>query len=393
MTESAPAPRRRRKPSLARRAQRAADAFVNGLDWWMREPEQVVDRTPWRPILQRDKLTVRRYTAAAGDEDWGLGAVLDGPTKQRVPVLLVPPLMVKPFIFDLVPDRSLVRTLLGAGFDVTLVDFGEPDAADERVRLDDYVLDWLPAAIEATKADTGADQVALCGYCMGGLFALMTTAVGDPTRAGDGPRDDIAAIVTIGSPIDSAKMGVLSVLARLLHRQVDFVSERLGNVPGELSSQVFKWMSPWKSMTRHADLFLHLYDQTWVDGHDALSAWTGNFIDYPGDAFRQLMDDFMTGNKLKDGRMRFGARTADLSRLRVPVLAFAGETDNVVRPEAVHELMSAVGSADKEVRMAPGGHMGVFAGSRAPTAVWRPAVAWLRERLANASGAIAPGGS
>lgn len=373
----------KRQPRLVRRAERAAATFVNGLDWWMRESEQVVDRTPWEPILQREKLVVRRYLRDEHDGDWGLGAVAQRPPPQRVPVLLVPPLMVKPFIFDLLPERSLVRTLQAAGFDVTLVDFGEPDAADERIRLDDYVLDFLPAAVDATKAATGAEEVAILGYCMGGLFGLMTTAVGDPGVESDSasPRRDIAAIVTIGSPIDSAKMGVLSVLARLLHKQVDFISARLGNVPGELSSQVFKWMSPWKSMTRHADLFLHLYDQAYVDGHDALSAWTDNFIDYPGDAFRQLMDDFMTGNKLKDGRMRFGDRVADLSRLQMPLLAFAGETDNVVRPEAVHELMAAVGSADKEVRMAPGGHMGVFAGSRAPRAVWQPAAAWLAERV------------
>ena len=61
-----------------------------------------------------------------------------------LPVLLIPPLMVKPFIFDLFPGRSMVRFLLDHGFAVYLVDFGEPDAADSYVTLDDYVLDWMP---------------------------------------------------------------------------------------------------------------------------------------------------------------------------------------------------------------------------------------------------------
>ena len=69
--------------------------------------------------------------------------------RHDLPVLLIPPLMVKPFIFDLFPGRSLVRFLLDRGFAVFLVDFGEPDAADSYVTLDDYVLDWMPDRLPA----------------------------------------------------------------------------------------------------------------------------------------------------------------------------------------------------------------------------------------------------
>lgn len=372
------APTRRRsglqqaRRSLGRGAERAVTALVNGLDWSLRAPEAVVDRTPWTPILQRDKLTLRRYQAPEAD-DWGLGASVEAPPRLRVPVILVPPLMIKPFIFDLTAERSLVRTLLAAGLDVMVVDFGEPDANDEHIRLDDYVLDWLPAAVDAACAASGSDQVALVGYCMGGLFALMYAAAHGDTK--------VAAIVAIASPIDSAKMGILSLLSRRLAGQIDFVSRRLGNVPGELSSQVFKLMNPWKSATRHADVLKHLDDQAWLDGFDALDAWTSNFLDYPGDAFRQLMREFMTGNKLKDGRMTFGNHVADLRQVRAPVLAFAGKTDTVVRPAAVRELLAAVGSDDKQVLLVPGGHMGVFAGSAAPAAVWAPMATWLVQHL------------
>ena len=372
-----PQPRRRSglqqaRRSLGRGADKALTALVNGLDWSLRAPESVVDRTPWTAILQRDKLTLRSYHPPEA-EDWGLGASADATPRLRVPVLLVPPLMIKPFIFDLTAERSLVRTLMAAGLDVMVVDFGEPDAQDEHIRLDDYVLDWLPAAVDAACEAAGSEQVALVGYCMGGLFALM--------HAATTTEDRIAGIVAIASPIDSAKMGVLSLLSRRLSGQIDFVSRRLGNVPGELSSQVFKMMNPWKAATRHADVFKHLDDQAWLDGFDALDAWTSNFLDYPGDAFRQLMKEFMSENKLKDGRMTFGNHVADLRNVRAPVLAFAGKSDTVVRPAAVRELLAAVGSDDKAVLLVPGGHMGVFAGSAAPAAVWAPMATWLVEHL------------
>ena len=363
----------RARRSLNRRAARAAKGFVNGLDWFLRDPEDVVGPTSWHPALQRDKLTVRRYERP----DAAPRAHRSGPMATRVPVLLIPPLMVKPYIFDLTEERSFVRHLLAAGFDTYLVDFGEPDEDDSRVSLDDYVLDWMPAAVDAVCAAADTERIFLTGYCMGGLFALMHTAANDDTR--------VAGIITIGSPIDSHKMGVLSVLSRGLHREVDFPASHIGNVPGELSSQMFKLMSPMKQVTRYADLFMNLYDEEYVKGFDALSAWTGNFIDYPQDAFRQLFRDFMRDNKLKDGRFVVGARrpegpiVADLAKITVPVLAFAGATDNVVREAAVREICAAVGTADVTVRVAPGGHMGVFAGRHAPASVWQPTADWMTD--------------
>ncbi len=375
--------------NLGAQADRTLHGFVNGLDWFLRDPEDVVGRTPWTAALTRDKLTVRRYTALDDEHDWGLGATgtqtSDAPTTGagapptgQIPVLLVPPLMVKPYIFDLTEERSLVRTLLQARFPTFLVDFGEPDDNDANVRLDDYVLDWMPAAVDAVCEATGSDRVFILGYCMGGLFALMHAAANEDER--------VAGIVTIGSPIDSRKMGVLSLLSRKLHREVDLLSRAIGNVPGELSSSMFKMMSPLKQVTRYADLFMNLYDEEYVKGFDALSAWTNNFIDYPQDAFRQLFAEFMLDNKLKDGQLAFGhdrpggPKVADLSRITAPVLAFAGATDNVVREAAVRSITRVTASKDVSVRVAPGGHMGVFAGRHAPEQVWRPAVAWMQER-------------
>ena len=67
------------------------------------------------------------------------------------PVLCVPPLGVRPFIFDLYPEQSVIGLLLEEGFSVYLVDFGVPDATDQDLTLDDYVVRFLPAACEAVR--------------------------------------------------------------------------------------------------------------------------------------------------------------------------------------------------------------------------------------------------
>lgn len=353
----------RRGEHVARvQANRAILRFVNGIDWLIRDSKAVVGRTPYDVILKHGKLEVRRYRhPAAGVRP-----------RFAIPILLVPPLMVKPFIFDLYPGRSMVSFLLEHGFAVYLVDFGEPDRDDALVTLDHYVLDWLPTAIEAVKAASGVDEVTLLGYCMGGLFALSVAAVGEVPG--------IRNIVSVAAPVDTAKMGLFAWVARAAGGQVDFLARRIGNVPGGLSSTVFRLLAPMKNVTRYADLFMNMWNREYVNGFDAMNEWVGQFIDYPQAAFRQFVHDFMQHNKLVRGKMTFRGKVADLKKIRSSLLVIAGKTDAVAPIAAVKAALEAVGSADMTFKLAPGGHMGVFAGSSAPEHVWKVAAEWLAPR-------------
>jgi poly[(R)-3-hydroxyalkanoate] polymerase subunit PhaC len=343
-------------------AQRALLRFLNGVDWLIRDPAQAIGRTPYDVVYQRDKLEVRRYHHAHARV----------PPRHDLPVLLIPPLMVKPFIFDLAPGRSLVRFLLDHGFDVFLVDFGEPDAADSYVTLDDYVLDWLPTACQQVKSAADRRELSMLGYCMGGLFALMYLGVS---------RDrSVRNLVTIGAPLDVSKMGLFAWATKMAGGQVEFLAKRIGNVPGGLSSTVFRLLTPAKNITRYADLFMNMWDREYVNGFDAMNQWVSQFIDYPHGAFVQFTRDFMQRNQLIRGTMRFGGKVADLARVRANLLAIAGRTDMIAPVASVRAQVDAVGSADVTFRLAPGGHMGVFGGASAPKQVWHPASEWLATR-------------
>ncbi len=358
--------------ALARQSKRAVLRFVNGVDWVTRDPNRLLDQSPYEVVSMRDKMSLRRYLPGA-DGDLELGTeVISSQQRHRTPVLLIPPLMVKPFIYDLVPTRSYVRTLLAAGFDVYLIDFGEPERRDRYITLDHYVLDWIPHAVNSMCRESKVDDVSMIGYCMGGLFALMHASVNSEPR--------VRNIVTIGSPIDSNEMGLLVWLMRMAHDQIEFVSRRLGNIPGDISSAAFKMITPLRNFTRYGDLFVNLWNEEYVNDFDALNQWSNQFVDYPGKAFRQLLNEFLVGNKLADGSMEFGGKVADLSRITVPVLAFAGSTDQIVPESAVRKILDLVGSEDKDVLVVPGGHMGMFGGRHAPEKVWGVSADWLAER-------------
>jgi polyhydroxyalkanoate synthase len=255
---------------------------------------------------------------------------------------------------------------------VFLVDFGEPDAADSYVTLDDYVLDWIPTACQQVKTVSGSRELSMLGYCMGGLFAFMYLGVS---------RDrSVRNLVTIGAPLDVSKMGLFAWAAKMGGAQMEFLAKRIGNVPGGLSSAAFRLLTPAKNITRYADLFMNMWDREYVNGFDAMNQWVSQFIDYPQCAFLQFTRDFMQRNQLVRGKMRFGGKVADLQSVRVNLLAFAGRTDQIAPAAAVRAQVDAVASADVTYRLAPGGHMGLFAGANAPKQVWQPAAEWLAER-------------
>jgi polyhydroxyalkanoate synthase len=371
------APRRRRAGplGLARLAvDRAVLSVIHGIVYATDGVSRAQRGTARKEtIWSRGKLAVHRVIPVEPFSfELGPHELVDDVPRHPTPILLVPPLMVRPYIFDLRPDHSFVRTLRNAGFEVYLADFGVPDDDDREVRLDDYVLDYVPAMIDAAIAHSGRPQLNLVGYCMGGIFAMLHVAThGDPR---------IKNLVTIGSPVAFDEMGIITYAAALGQRIVDPLMERLGNVPSELVELGFKLLGGPKMLTRYFDLATNLWDYEFVRGFDSINAWTGDFIPYPKEAFKQVVKDIVAGDKMRRGELAYGGKVVDLASITCPVLAFAGKTDEIATLAATRAIMRHVGSEDLEFLEVPGGHVGIVAGSQAPRAVWAPAIEWLRSR-------------
>ncbi len=334
----------------------------------------VMGTAPRETVFTRGKLSVHRLQGPASDE-YELGNAVHPIEAARipVPVLVIPPLMVRPYVYDLRPEHSMLRTMRNAGLDVFVVDFGVPDRSDENVSLDDYVLDYVPTAIDQTLRASGAQQLAVVGYCMGGIFGLL--------HVGTWQDERVRALVTIGSPVNFDKMGIVTLAARLGAPSIDHIIDAIGNVPGSLSSLAFKLISGHRTITRYADLAANLHDEDYVRAFNAINTWVNDMIPYPKEAFRQMFKEVVHGNKLLTNQLVFGDRPCDLRNIRCPLLAFAGESDSVATPSSTREIVDLVASTDKRFVSVPGGHVAVVAGGHAPELVWAPTVNWLCDRL------------
>ncbi|MEM3796690.1 MAG: alpha/beta fold hydrolase, partial [Archaeoglobaceae archaeon] len=94
----------------------------------------------------------------------------------ETPLLIVYALINKPYILDLTPQRSVVRKLLDAGFNVYMLRWGDATIADQ-FSLDSYIDIFLYDFVEDVKSDANADKVTMLGYCMGGGMSAIYTAL------------------------------------------------------------------------------------------------------------------------------------------------------------------------------------------------------------------------
>lgn len=341
----------------------------------------LVDKTPWDEIYRDGIMAVRHYTLPPMDS-----VVVEEreiPVSERrhgMPVILVPALGIQPWTFDIMPTRSMVRYLMARGFDVYLIDWGRPSQSEREITLDTYVNRWMPEAVKAVCEHAHSDQASLVGYCMGGLLCLM--------YLGAHPEAPVPNLSTIASPVNFHKSGpfgaVLSLLSIPAMKAYDWFQVRLEpidaqlfHVPGGLLSLGFKMTNPPGVVTAYLDLVRNIGDREYVTEYMTMGQWFNDMVDYPGGTVREVIEKMIIANRLAGGQINIGDRVADFSRVHCNLLALAGATDRIVSIRAAKEIMSVVGSANKQFEVVPGGHAGVFAGSRAPEHTWRLIGDWL----------------
>ena len=99
---------------------------------------------------------------------------------------------------DLRPGRSFIERFLDAGFDVFMVDWGEPDAVDAGNDLELYVDNYLPRALDRALEVAESEEIDLLGYCFGGVLTLLAAA--------GYPQIPIRNIVSMATPLDWSQM-------------------------------------------------------------------------------------------------------------------------------------------------------------------------------------------
>lgn len=316
--------------------------------------------TPHEVVYRENQLRLLRYES-------------DVPKAHATPLLIVFALVNRPYILDLRPEKSVVRQFLNRGFDVYLIDWGVPTAADRTLGIQDYVDRYMVNVVHEILEITGSDQLSLLGYCMGGSLSAMFTAL---------HQDLIRNFILMAAPVDwSDKESLLSVWTDEKYFDVDKMLEVHGNAPAEWMQSSFTMLKPVQNLIqKHITFYENMEDEKFVEDFLAMEAWLNDNIPMAGETFRQFVKYCFRQNLLIQGRLKIGRRTVDLHNITCPILNLMASNDHLVPCGLSAPFNDAVGSSDRRAITLPSGHIGLAVGSRAHRELWPEACDWLAER-------------
>lgn len=324
------------------------------------EAEPEVGPTPKEVVWTRNKTKLYRYKS-------------DQPIKHKTPLLMVYALINKPYILDLTKGGSLIEYLVNRGFDVYLLDWGTPGYEDRNMKLDDYIMDYIPRAVRKVMRKSNAKEVSILGYCMGGTITSVFAALH--------PELPIRNLVFMTAPFDFADTGLYGAMVDERYFDIDKVVETLGVIPPEMidfGNKMIKPMAniygPFVSLVDRAD------NENFVKSFKLLQKWLNDGISFPGEAYRQWIRDFYQKNKLIKGEFVVRGQKVKLENITANVLNLAGQGDLIAQPHMVEALMDAISSEDKQYKNLPVGHTSITFGSKASKITYPTIGDWLEER-------------
>lgn len=340
-----------------RRARQMLDAAVD------------VGSTPSEQIYEEHTVEVHHYEPLADSR----AASRAASRAVDVPLVIVYAVINRPYLLDLEPGRSVVGRFLERGFDVYLVDWGEPSRLDARLGLGDYADRYLANAVSAVCERTGSDTVDLLGYCTGGTLATIFTALHPDRVNALGLLAPVLAFDTTG--------GIFRYWGREEYHDPARVVEAFGTVPGEWLAGEFSMVAPVEHyLARYVRHLANIQDEAVARRFARRLRWGMDTVDVPGELYRQFLVDLYRENRLMRGELTVDGTLVDLDGITMPVVDVVGTDDQFVPVEASRPFLEAIPSEDTDLLEVPTDHVGLSISERAHEDAWPRVCDWFARR-------------
>jgi polyhydroxyalkanoate synthase len=275
-----------------------------------------------------------------------------------LPILfLIPSLINKSYIFDLIKDMSMVRYFASLGYRVYLVDFAEPLKEEYNMGFSDYS-QRLNRAINAVCKDS---PVVTIGYCLGGVFSC---AIHSSSKA------NLLGQVLIATPWDFSHFKkILGLSDPLILKSFLSIVSAFDKVSPSLVQWFFSSIDPNKIWNKFAQ-FSEMELKQDVDKFVSVEQWINDGISI-SKKFAHESLSMLHSNDLARGKY-FVLNSIS------PSLVIAGLEDKIVPPSSYLGLGNLL--KNKVLIEKRAGHIGLIIGSLAKKEIWPEISDWLKQR-------------
>ena len=272
-------------------------------------------------------------------------------------------------IADYAVGQSLVEVLLGNGLDYVLVtDWKAATSSMKDFGIDKYLAD-IDAAVEFL-----GGKVDLVGLCQGGWMSAMYAARFP---------DKVSSLILAGAPIDTdAGNGPIKKMAHSLPLSLyeEMVAAGNGRMLGRTMLAGWKGMNPEEQyLGKYLNLYEHIEDKSYIEHTEHFERWYENPMDLPGAYYLQVIQQIFKENRFAKGEFVGLGKRLSLKDITCPVYLLAGSEDEITTKDQVFDAEKYLGTPKSEIvkRLAPGGHIGLFMGSKTLRECWPDIACWI----------------
>lgn len=302
----------------------------------MNEPKPEIEPTPRQLVWKKNKSVLWYHPSPE--------------KKYDTPIFLVYSLLNKPYILDISEQGSVIGNLTKRGYDVYMFDWGSPGLEDKDIALDNYVLDYLEVAVKRALRHSGAEEISLIGYCLGGTLSAILASITDLP---------IKNLVLAAVPIDYSVAIIPDKWVKALQEgtlNFDRFSEAYGVIPSEFLYTIFMALQGF-NIGPNINLITRGHDAEYVDKWRRMDKWMKDPVSFSATSFRQMFNELYKENKLIKGELMIGGRKVDLSKINCSLLVITSTNDRLVLEKQSLPVMDLVSSEDKTYQLVEAGHV------------------------------------
>ena len=295
--------------------QRDLDPATSQLSIMMSDPDaftlgENIATTPGKVVYQNDLVQLIQYE----------------PTTAKVharPLVIAPPWINKYYILDLQPKNSFIAWAVAQGYTVFVISWVNPDSKLGNKTFEDYMQEGILDVLDAVEDATGAKEMSMIGYCIGGTLLSATLAY--MAETGD---QRVKAATFFASQADFSEAGDLKLFTD--DAQVDNL-ERMMDEKGYLEGSS---MATTFNMLRANDLIWSFYVDNYLLGKDPLKFdllyWNADSTRMPRETHLfYLREMYIKNNLSRPGGITLKGVPIDLSKVTIPVYLQAAKEDHI----------------------------------------------------------------
>jgi polyhydroxyalkanoate synthase subunit PhaC len=274
---------------------------------------------------------------------------LGGEVRGR-PLLIAPPQINKFYVFDLVPEKSILQFALKGDLQMFAISWKNPTAAESHFGLDTYV-SALDEAVDVMREITGSEDVNIWGSCSGGI--TVAAFLGNLAARGEHKVHSatIAVCVLDMAVAENTTAGVFITPETI--KAAKTASRLNGVLEGRELARMFAWMRP-------NDLIWNYWVNNYLLGNTPpafdILYWNNDTTRLPARLHSDFLDLIGTNPYVNPGQLDICGMPLDMRRVQMDSYVVAGVTDHITPWQGCYNTARLFGDRSTFV-LANSGHI------------------------------------